>query len=279
MRAQDAGGFPALLAAYPDPDAERGGLDPARQFRRDRGGTRRRRHARPATDANPRRLGYAISPARRRRCSMMSRAASPRSIAQLASIDVTQPQRRPGPQHPRAHDQGASTSPTTARSCARSRCPGRFRHARPAAADRRLQATAARRRLGHAAVPAQRLGAQPVPDAAAAGAAQRRVSSSAGATSITKHVGYVSEPAIRAKRMDSGSTPASTATTTAGMPLSRRPTACGGRRSDPEEHPLPSGVIGPLLSDDDRWAIVEYLKIHRDLPATPADFVPPDCWQ
>jgi len=42
---------------------------------------------------------------------------------------------------------------------------------------------------------------------------------------------------------------------------------------------LPSGVIGPLLTDDERWAIVEYLKIHRDLPETPADFAPPDCWQ
>jgi len=47
--------------------------------------------------------------------------------------------------------------------------------------------------------------------------------------------------------------------------------------ADPNAHPLPTGVIGPLLTDDERWAIVEYLKIHRDLPATPADFVPPDC--
>jgi len=46
---------------------------------------------------------------------------------------------------------------------------------------------------------------------------------------------------------------------------------------DPKGHALPSGVIGPLLSDDERWAIIEYLKVHRDLPATPADFVPPTC--
>ena len=48
-------------------------------------------------------------------------------------------------------------------------------------------------------------------------------------------------------------------------------------RRDPEQHPLPSGVIGPLLGDDERWALVEYLKVHRDLPATPAEFTPPVC--
>ena len=34
------------------------------------------------------------------------------------------------------------------------------------------------------------------------------------------------------------------------------------------------GLIWPR-----REAIVEYLKVHRDLPATPADFVPPSCTQ
>jgi hypothetical protein len=32
-----------------------------------------------------------------------------------------------------------------------------------------------------------------------------------------------------------------------------------------------------LLSDDERFAIVEYLKIHRDLPDTPPDYQPPQC--
>jgi hypothetical protein len=36
------------------------------------------------------------------------------------------------------------------------------------------------------------------------------------------------------------------------------------------------GVIGPELSPDERWALVEYLKIHED-PATPPDRVPPTC--
>jgi len=46
---------------------------------------------------------------------------------------------------------------------------------------------------------------------------------------------------------------------------------------DPVANPLPSGVIGPEFSDDERFAIVEYLKIHRDLPGTPPDYQPPQC--
>jgi mono/diheme cytochrome c family protein len=36
------------------------------------------------------------------------------------------------------------------------------------------------------------------------------------------------------------------------------------------------GVIGPALSEDERWALVEYLKIHED-PPNPEGRVPPDC--
>ena len=42
-------------------------------------------------------------------------------------------------------------------------------------------------------------------------------------------------------------------------------------------HPLPIGVIGPEFREDERLAIVEYLKIHRDLPGTPPDYQPPQC--
>jgi hypothetical protein len=45
---------------------------------------------------------------------------------------------------------------------------------------------------------------------------------------------------------------------------------------DPKTNPLPSGVIGPVLSDEQRFALIEYLKVHRD-PPTPADFTPPKC--
>ena len=47
-------------------------------------------------------------------------------------------------------------------------------------------------------------------------------------------------------------------------------------RQDPKANPLPSGVIGPELSDEQRFALVEYLKVHRD-PPTPAGFSPPEC--
>ena len=47
-------------------------------------------------------------------------------------------------------------------------------------------------------------------------------------------------------------------------------------RQDARAHPLPPGVIGPELSDDERYSLLEYLKVHED-PATPADYVAPTC--
>lgn len=47
--------------------------------------------------------------------------------------------------------------------------------------------------------------------------------------------------------------------------------------ADRKANPLPSGVIGPELSEEERLSIVEYLKVHRDSPSTPADFQPPQC--
>jgi len=47
--------------------------------------------------------------------------------------------------------------------------------------------------------------------------------------------------------------------------------------ADPKAHPLARGVIGPEFTDDERYALIEYLKIHRDLPETPAGYLPPDC--
>ncbi len=42
-------------------------------------------------------------------------------------------------------------------------------------------------------------------------------------------------------------------------------------------NPLPPGVIGPEFTDEQRYDLVEYLKVHRDLPETPADYQPPVC--
>ena len=47
---------------------------------------------------------------------------------------------------------------------------------------------------------------------------------------------------------------------------------------DPRANPLPHGVIGPEFTDEQRYDLVEYLKIHRDLPETPPDYQPPTCW-
>ena len=35
-------------------------------------------------------------------------------------------------------------------------------------------------------------------------------------------------------------------------------------------------MIGPEFTDEERFAIIEYLKIHRDLPETPPDYQPPE---
>jgi hypothetical protein len=45
---------------------------------------------------------------------------------------------------------------------------------------------------------------------------------------------------------------------------------------DPKQNPLPAGVIGPEFTDEERYAIIEYLKIHED-PATPEGYAPPVC--
>jgi hypothetical protein len=55
------------------------------------------------------------------------------------------------------------------------------------------------------------------------------------------------------------------------------PAQLAAAQKDPKGHALPGGVIGPLLSDDERYAILEYLKVHRDEPATPAGYQPPVC--
>lgn len=46
---------------------------------------------------------------------------------------------------------------------------------------------------------------------------------------------------------------------------------------NPAKNHLPHGVIGPEFTDDQRFDIIEYLKIHKDLPETPADYQPPSC--
>ncbi|MGX5200484.1 di-heme-cytochrome C peroxidase [Aliikangiella sp. IMCC44632] len=47
--------------------------------------------------------------------------------------------------------------------------------------------------------------------------------------------------------------------------------------ANPEKNKLKAGVIGPELTEKQRFALIEYLKIHQDLPKTPAGFEPEAC--
>lgn len=49
-------------------------------------------------------------------------------------------------------------------------------------------------------------------------------------------------------------------------------------RQNPQKNPLPKGVIGPLLSEAERMALIEYLKIHRDNTLNDT-YEPDDCAQ
>jgi cytochrome c5 len=92
-----------------------------------------------------------------------------------------------------------------------------------------------------------------------------------------KHVGYVTTP--DADGDDDGfwldTTIAGNHNT--GHAFSADAASWAKHLQDPVKNPLPHGVIGPEFKDEERLAIIEYLKIHRDLPATPPDYHPPQC--
>jgi len=92
-----------------------------------------------------------------------------------------------------------------------------------------------------------------------------------------KHVGYVATPADSSENDGFWFDTSKDGNHNTGHAFIATPEQLAAEHADPKAHPLPSGVIGPLLTDDERWAIIEYLKVHRDLPATPADFAPADC--
>lgn len=93
----------------------------------------------------------------------------------------------------------------------------------------------------------------------------------------SKYVGYVSEPAAADEADGFWFDTSKDGNHNTGHAFVATAEQLRAARADPKGHALPSGVIGPLLSDEERWAIVEYLKVHRDLPATPPDFVPASC--
>jgi hypothetical protein len=92
-----------------------------------------------------------------------------------------------------------------------------------------------------------------------------------------RHVGYVSVPADAHEDDGFWFDTGLDGNRNTGHAFTATAAQLDAARRDPKGNPLPAGVIGPLLSDEERWALVEYLKVHRDLPETPADFVPPVC--
>src|SRR4249919_726452 len=91
-----------------------------------------------------------------------------------------------------------------------------------------------------------------------------------------RHLGFVHEPE---GDDDSGFwlDTSITGNRNTGHAFSASPKQVAAAAKDPKGHPLPPGVIGPLFTDAQRYELLEYLKVHRDLPATPADFQPADC--
>ncbi|MDC0664116.1 di-heme-cytochrome C peroxidase [Marinobacter sp. SS21] len=48
-------------------------------------------------------------------------------------------------------------------------------------------------------------------------------------------------------------------------------------QADPQAHPLPGGVIGPVLTHNQRLALLEYLKVHQDQPTADYEVTPASC--
>lgn len=91
-----------------------------------------------------------------------------------------------------------------------------------------------------------------------------------------KHLGFVHEP----DGDDEAGFWLDTSVTgnrNSGHGFTASPKQVAAAAKDPKGHPLPPGVIGPLFTDAQRFELLEYLKVHRDLPATPANFQPADC--
>ena len=142
----------------------------------------------------------------------------------------------------------------------------RVRHARPAAGGARVQAAPAEGRVGDAAVPPQRLGAHHLRAAVAARGAARPTFYVGTHLYDPRDLGYVTErPAGNGGRVRAGYQAAGQSQHRA---TSSGRATCPFDESKPAETQYQGGVIGPELTPDERYAIIEYLKVGPDEPPT-----------
>jgi hypothetical protein len=92
-----------------------------------------------------------------------------------------------------------------------------------------------------------------------------------------KHVGFVTEPDADGKDDGFWLDTQQEGNRNIGHAFAADATSWKKHLEDPKANPLPHGVIGPEFSDAERFDIIEYIKVHRDLPETPADFRPSEC--
>ena len=92
-----------------------------------------------------------------------------------------------------------------------------------------------------------------------------------------KNVGYVTAPDDDGKDDGFWLKTSKEGNHNTGHAFSADPETWQKHLQDPKKNPLPHGVIGPEFSDTERYDIIEYLKIHKDLPETPPDYQPPVC--
>ncbi len=92
----------------------------------------------------------------------------------------------------------------------------------------------------------------------------------------TRHVGYAIEPDAEGEDDGFWLDTSITGNHNTGHAFAADAATWQKHLADPKNNPLPHGVIGPEFTDEERFAIIEYLKVHRD-PETPADYQPPRC--
>ncbi|WP_341502552.1 cytochrome c [Gallaecimonas sp. GXIMD4217] len=81
-----------------------------------------------------------------------------------------------------------------------------------------------------------------------------------------RHLGYVSVPAPNGERDGFWFDTGLSGNRNSGHSFGASPAQWRAHQADPKGKPLPRGVIGPRLTEEERLAILEYLKIHRDNP-------------